>query len=54
MTRRIVDRERLKRAIEDGKRALEQARPTPGRDSPGAPPRPPGERGQPDRAPERR
>jgi hypothetical protein len=40
MTRRIRDRERLKRETEDAKRILEQARARPGRQGRRAPPWP--------------
>jgi hypothetical protein len=40
MTRRIRDRERLKRETEDSKRVLEQARRRPERSGRGAPPWP--------------
>ena len=42
MTRRLLDRQKLKRAVEDSKRVLEQARGKPGGKPREAPPWPPG------------
>jgi hypothetical protein len=53
MTRRIRDRERLKRETEDSKRVLEQARRPPGQSGKGAPPWPkPGKREAPGKEPQ--